>query len=127
MKRLNRFVVGLLCLGLFVPIWSNANDKNDDKKDANKPQVLSDKDKKRRAKQTLKELDNAYKKWLNEEVVYIIMPEERTAFLQLSTNEERESYIEQFWLRRNPNPDTTENSFKEEHYRRIAYTNERFA
>jgi len=53
----------------------------------------------------LKELDSQYKQWLNEDVVYIIAPEERTAFLQLSTSEEREQFIEQFWLRRSSNPD----------------------
>lgn len=88
---------------------------------------LSRKEQKKRSKRALKELDFAYKQWLQEDVVYIIMPEERTAFLHLSTNEEREQFIEQFWLRRNPNPDLQENSFKEEHYRRIAYANERFA
>jgi GWxTD domain-containing protein len=64
---------------------------------------------------------------LNEDVVYIISPEERTAFLQLETNEEREQFIEQFWLRRSSNPDMPDNDFKEEHYRRIAYANEHFA
>jgi len=49
------------------------------------------------------------------------------AFLQLQTNEEREQFIEAFWQRRDPTPDTVENEFKEEHYRRIAYANERFA
>jgi len=74
-----------------------------------------------------KELDSQYKKWLNEDVVYIISPEERHAFLHLSTNEEREQFIEAFWQRRNPDPDSPENTFKEEHYRRIAYANEHFA
>ena len=74
-----------------------------------------------------KELDSPYKKWLQEEVPYIISDEERTAFLRLQTNEEREQFIESFWQRRNPDPDSVENSFKEEHYRRIAYANERFA
>ena len=68
-----------------------------------------------------------YKKWLNEDVVYIISPEERSAFVHLQTNEEREQFIEQFWQRRNPDPDSAENTYKEEHYRRIAYTNEHFA
>ncbi|HEX8880807.1 MAG TPA: GWxTD domain-containing protein, partial [Candidatus Acidoferrum sp.] len=54
-------------------------------------------------------------------------PEERNAFLQLQTNEEREQFIEQFWLRRSSNPDLPDNDFKEEHYRRIAYANEHFA
>jgi len=73
------------------------------------------------------ELDSQYKKWLNEDVAYIITPEERSAFLHLETNEEREQFIEQFWQRRNPDPDSAENTFKEEHYRRIAYANEHFS
>jgi GWxTD domain-containing protein len=85
------------------------------------------KDQKQKMKKTLKELDNSFKTWLNEDVTYIISPEERTAFLQLETNEEREQFIEQFWLRRSSNPDMPDNDFKEEHYRRIAYANEHFA
>jgi GWxTD domain-containing protein len=86
-----------------------------------------DKETKRKMKRTLKELDSAYRQWLSEDVTYIISPEERNAFLQLDTNEEREQFIEQFWLRRSSNPDLPENDFKEEHYRRIAYANEHFA
>src|SRR6266852_4905239 len=86
-----------------------------------------DKETKRKMRKSLKELDNAYKQWLTEDVTYIISPEERNAFLQLDTNEEREQFIEQFWLRRSSNPDLPENDFKEEHYRRIAYANEHFA
>src|SRR5579863_2636759 len=77
--------------------------------------------------QLKKELESPYKKWLDEDVVYIISPEERHSFLHLSTNEEREQFIEAFWQRRNPDPDSPENTFKEEHYRRIAYVNEHFA
>src|SRR5258708_1808574 len=90
------------------------------------PQKL-DKEAKRKMRRTLKELDSAYRQWLTEDVTYIISPDERNAFLQLDTNEEREQFIEQFWLRRSSNPDLPENDFKEEHYRRIAYTNEHFA
>ena len=90
------------------------------------PQKLT-KEQKKKMGRALKELDAQYKQWLNEDVVYIISPEERTAFLQLSTSEEREQFIEQFWLRRSSNPDLPENDFKEEHYRRIAYANENFA
>src|SRR5712691_6364198 len=86
-----------------------------------------DKDTKRKMRKTLKELDSAYRQWLTEDVTYIISPDERNAFLQLDTNEEREQFIEQFWLRRSSNPDLPENDFKEEHYRRIAYANEHFA
>lgn len=78
-------------------------------------------------KQVLKELATPYKKWLNEDVVFIITDTERKAFLQLQTNEERENFIEQFWQRRNPDPDSVDNPVKEEHYRRIAYANEHFA
>ena len=94
------------------------------------PQTLTKeqrKEQKQKARKTLKELDSQYKQWLNEDVIYIISPEERNAFLQLDTNEEREQFIEQFWLRRSSNPDLPENDFKEEHYRRIAYTNEHYA
>ena len=77
-------------------------------------------------KQLYKELATPYKKWLDEDVTYILSGDERKGFLQLQTNEEREQYIEAFWQRRNPDQDSLENSFKEEHYRRIAYANERF-
>jgi GWxTD domain-containing protein len=86
-----------------------------------------DKEQKKKIKKSLKELEGPYKQWLSEDVVYIIAPEERSAFLQLETNEEREQFIEQFWLRRSSNPDLPENDFKEEHYRRIAYANEHYA
>jgi GWxTD domain-containing protein len=85
------------------------------------------KEQKQKMKKTLKELEGPYKTWLNEDVVYIISPEERQEFLQLNTNEEREQFIESFWLRRSSNPDLPDNDYKEEHYRRIAYANEHFA
>ena len=68
-----------------------------------------------------------YKKWLDEDVIYIITEDEKKVFKELTTNEEREQFIEQFWTRRDPDPRTPENEFKEEHYRRVAYANERFA
>ena len=73
-----------------------------------------------------KELETPYRKWLSEDVAYIITNEERAAFQQLTSDEEREHFIEQFWLRRDPTPGTPENEFKEEHYRRIAFANEHF-
>src|ERR1700728_4579434 len=87
----------------------------------------SAKQKSKSDKELRKELDSQYRKWLDEDVVYIISPEERSAFLHLATNEEREQFIEQFWQRRNPDPDSADNTFKEEHYRRIAYVNEHFS
>jgi GWxTD domain-containing protein len=71
--------------------------------------------------------ESPYTKWLNEEAVYIISDGERKAFRQLTTDAEREMFIEQFWLRRDPTPATPENELREEHYRRIAYANENFA
>ena len=100
--------------------------QNPDPAAATTPQKLT-KEQKKKMGRALKELDAQYKQWLSEDVIYIISPEERTAFLQLSTSEEREQFIEQFWLRRSSNPDLPENDFKEEHYRRIAYANEHYA
>lgn len=76
---------------------------------------------------TVEKLGGVYKKWLDEDVRWIITDEELGAFKKLTTNAERDQFIEQFWLRRDPTPDTAENEYKEEHYRRIAYANERFA
>ena len=87
----------------------------------------SDKEKFAAQKAVRQELKGAYKTWLEQDVAYIISDEERKAFKNLSNDEEREAFIEQFWLRRNPNPDSPENEFREEHYRRIAYANEHFA
>ena len=67
-----------------------------------------------------------YERWLNEDVAYIIEDQESAAFKRLSTDEERDKFIEQFWLRRDPTPGTVENEFKDEHYRRIAYANTRY-
>jgi GWxTD domain-containing protein len=73
------------------------------------------------------EIHGAYKTWLEQDVPYIITDEESKAFKNLSNDEERDAFIENFWLRRNPTPDSPENEFREEHYRRIAYANEHFA
>src|SRR3989449_11283477 len=73
------------------------------------------------------ELKKAYKDWLEKDVLYIITDEEKKAFKKLQTDDERERFIEEFWRRRDPDPDTDENEFKEEYYERIAYANEHFA
>ena len=75
----------------------------------------SDEETRKAQKAVRQELKGAYKTWLDQDVTYII------------SDEEREAFIEQFWLRRNPNPDSPDNEFREEHYRRIAYANEHFA
>jgi len=84
------------------------------------------KDRKNKASKLAKE-SVPFNTWLAEEAIYIITKEERDAFLRLTTNEEREQFIEEFWRRRNPDPDSAENTYREEHYRRIAYANERFS
>jgi GWxTD domain-containing protein len=101
--------------------------RQEDQQDQNDQAKKSSKAKHKNDNALKKELTSQYKKWLDEDVVYILSPEERHAFLQLSTNEEREQFIESFWQRRNPDPDSPENTFKEEHYRRIAYANEHYA
>ena len=87
----------------------------------------SDKEQRDAQKNLKYELKGGYKTWLNQDVVWIITDEEAKTFKSLSNDEERDAFIEQFWLRRNPNPDSPENEFREEHYRRIAYANEHFA
>ena len=88
---------------------------------------ISEKQRKQNAKSLKVELSKTYKKWLDQDVPWIITDEERAAFKQLSNDEERDNFIEAFWQRRDPTPDTVENEFKEEHYRRIEYANEHFA
>ncbi|MGA1994252.1 MAG: GWxTD domain-containing protein [Bryobacteraceae bacterium] len=88
---------------------------------------ISEREKKKRAERLKGELETPYRKWLNEDVAYIITDEERAAFKQLQSDDQREQFIENFWLRRDPTPDTIENEFKEEHYRRIAYANDNYA
>ena len=88
---------------------------------------VTEKQRKKNERALRQELSKPYKKWLDEDVVYIITDEERAAFKQLSNDEERDNFIEAFWQRRDPTPDTEENEYKEEHYQRIAYANEHFA
>jgi len=88
---------------------------------------VPDKQKKANAKALRIELSKTYRKWLDEDVHWIITDQEKSAFMQLSNDEERDQFIEAFWQRRDPTPDTEENEYKEEHYRRIAYANEHYA
>ena len=118
--------IAIFCVSVSLPPVSAQQAQTPDPTAPPIPQKLT-KEQKKKMGRALKELDKQYKEWLNEDVIYIISPDERTAFLQLDTNEEREQFIEQFWLRRSGNPDLPDNDFKEEHYRRIAYTNEHYA
>ncbi|HKW18181.1 MAG TPA: GWxTD domain-containing protein [Terriglobales bacterium] len=88
---------------------------------------IDEKRKKENARSLKRELRGEYKKWLDEDVRWIITDGERKAFMQLSNDEERDQFIEAFWQRRNPDPDSEDNEFKDEHYRRIEYANEHFA
>src|SRR5579862_4999244 len=122
----------LLCVisaGLLAPnlMAQTPPDKTDQSDKDKKPQTPPKRLTKSQQSKLEKELGNVYKDWLEKEVPYIITDAEREAFLSLATNEDRESFIEQFWLRRDPTPDTPENEFKEEHYRRIAFANEHYA
>jgi len=123
------FLVGILAAGLGCVHIAYAQGEAQSHQNPPSDQNSAKKAKQRAKsdKELKKELDSQYKKWLDEDVVYIISPEERSAFLHLATNEEREQFIEQFWQRRNPDPDSADNTFKEEHYRRIAYVNEHFS
>ena len=120
----------LVCLIAAAQQTDSQQEKDQDKRQALRDTIskpLTEKQKKKKEAQLKRELESPYRKWLNEDVAYIITDEERAAFKRLQTDEEREQFIENFWLRRDPTPDTVENEFKEEHYRRIAYANEHYA
>src|SRR5581483_3076426 len=122
-KSLVLCCAGALCAGsLLLSAQSGVDSGN---QTVSKP--LTEKQRRKKEEKLRKELETPWKKWLNEDVVYIITDEERKAFKQLNTDEEREQFVEQFWLRRDPTPDTEENEYKEEHYRRIAYANDHYA
>src|SRR5436189_3459650 len=113
-RRSSRLAVALLALGFAVP--SSLAQKTKEQQDPS--------DKPRNVKPELKK---AYKDWLEKDVTYVITDEERKAFKKLATDDERERFIEELWRRRDPDPDTDENEFKEEYYERIAYANEHFS
>src|SRR5205085_7702705 len=128
-----RLWISLLSFGFVLSMFAFAQDKKEAATATVAParetvaKPLTEKERKRREAKLRKELETPYKKWLNEDVVYIITDEERKAFSRLSTDEERQNFIEQFWMRRDPTPVTEENEFKEEHNRRIAYAYEHYA
>jgi GWxTD domain-containing protein len=138
--RFRYAVLFLSLLAMALPGWAQSkDDAKDDSADADQQQgaqkdtqvdplkrPTTEKQRRENRKSLNTELTKVYKKWLNEDVIYIISDEERDAFKRLSNDEERDNFIEQFWLRRDPTPDTVENEFKEEHYERIAYANEHF-
>src|ERR1044071_1257374 len=126
---MNAARLSISCIALSVRLLAADQKGDSPKKSASGEQretiakPLTEKERKKREEKLRKELLTPYRKWMNEDVTYIITDEERAAFKRLQTDEERE----QFWLRRDPTPDSVENEYKEEHYRRIAYANERYA
>ena len=88
---------------------------------------MTEQERKQKEERLRQELESPFRRWLSEDVAYIITDDERAAFKHLNSDAEREHFVEQFWLRRDPTPGTAENEFKEEHYRRIAYANEHYA
>jgi GWxTD domain-containing protein len=88
---------------------------------------LTRRERKRQEQEALDKIDPRYRKWLQEDVVYIVTPVEKTTFLKLAQDSERDRFIDEFWKQRDQPPKTKEDTFKQEHYRRIAYANEHFA
>jgi GWxTD domain-containing protein len=132
-SRARALIIPVLILMIFwgaaLTVWSPAASANDaDTKTPSKREKRKlSREEKRRAKAIRKEMESPYKEWLEDEVPYIITPQEKAAFKKLTTDNEREQFIQAFWERRNPNPGSPENEFKEEYYRRIAYANEHFS
>ncbi len=115
--RLRALPLALLALTLNAPVVP-AQQK---KKQSDAQDVMS------RERNKKEEVKKIYKDWVNNDVNYIITDKEREIFKHLQTDEEREAFIEGFWQRRDPDPDTEENEFKETYYERIAYANEHYA
>jgi GWxTD domain-containing protein len=114
-RSFGRLAVTLLAFSFAVPSSLAQKTKSSDQDPMSKP------------RNEKVELKKAYKDWLDKDVTYIITDEERKAFKKLETDDERERFIEEFWRRRDPDPDTDENEYREEYYERIAYANEHYA
>ena len=116
-KLMCRLALSLLALRIASPVAQAQNDRNKGQSQ----------DPTQRDRNVRPELKRVYKDWLEKDVTYIITDDERKAFKKLQTDEEREAFIEEFWRRRDPDPDTDENEYREEYYERIAYANEHFS
>jgi len=127
LMKVRNLALFILCGLMLAPAASFVAAQQDNDNPETVAPAMSERQRQRQEQQLRRELERPFRRWLDEDVAYIITGEERTAFSRLQTAEEMEQFIEQFWLRRDPTPDTVENEYKEEHYRRIAYANERFA
>jgi GWxTD domain-containing protein len=125
MSRL-KLIVNFTLTALFIAL-SVSLVPAQDKKDKDKGKTTAAQDPTEKPRNVKVELKQAYKRWLDNDVSYIITKDEKRAFMALTTDEERENFIENFWRRRDPDPDTEENEYREEYYERIAYANEKFA
>ena len=137
-RRAQLALISLLLLVTWgIPVLSQDSDKNKNSKDsqaqkAGQPDQDQDPLKRpikpeQQKKANLEKESTYHKRWINEDVRWIITDEELSAWKKLTTNAERDAFIEAFWQRRDPTPDTEENEYKDEHYRRIAYANEHYA
>ncbi|MBA2502501.1 MAG: GWxTD domain-containing protein [Pyrinomonadaceae bacterium] len=115
-KFTGHLFLSVVTLALLAPsVWTQQRDRNQNQ------------DPRERPRNERREVKEVYRQWTNRDVSYIITDAERKAYNRLQTDDEREQFIEQFWRRRDPDPDTEENEFKEEHFERIAYANEHYA
>jgi GWxTD domain-containing protein len=120
-RRIALFLIFALSLSSFTlpSFGAFAQDEKQDKKNKDR--------KKEKAKKSQEEkIKGVFKRWVDEDVSCLITDEERKIFNSLETDEEREQFIEGFWYRRDPDPDTDVNEYREEHYQRIAYANEHY-
>jgi GWxTD domain-containing protein len=120
-RRTALFLIFMMSISLFAlsSFGAFAQDENQDKK----REKQREEKKKEAAKEKVK---SVYRRWKDEDVRWIITDEERKIFDSLKTDDEREQFIEGFWYRRDPDPDTDVNEYREEYYQRIAYANEHY-
>ena len=118
-------IVGIVCLFLLTtsPGVSQSSSHKPSSKGKN---VSQDQPADIKPRKSRTERADAFKRWIDEDVVDIVTTAERQAFEKLKTDEEREQFVHIFWQLRDPSPDTEENEYREEHYERVAYANEHF-
>src|ERR1700689_4132202 len=121
--RRSAWVIGLAAAALATGLWATSSSQDSASSPETAAKPLTPKEQKRQVQKLRREQAGPWKKWLTQDVAYIITDEEKSAFKRLQADEERQQFVDQFWLRRDPTPDTVENEYKEEHYRRIGYAN----
>src|SRR4051794_25567382 len=109
-KTISRLLLLTAIMLIAAGAWAQPPDKN------KKPTTDPSSNPSEKPRNVKVELKDAYKKWLENDVAYIITHDETRAFKALQTDEERENFIENFWRRRDPDPDTEENEFRDQYY-----------